>query len=315
MLIQAPNGMADKVGGQVSFLLRKLSTLLGLKMPSESRQILTDENENRRSLASSADAMRQAVTLSVENVSVNFGGLVALDRVSINLNGGEIVGIIGPNGAGKTTLIDAIMGFVPQRGGRISLNGVDIGRLRPDRRAAMGIGMTFQSLELFEDMTVLENLLVAAESHTGNTFIRDLVRPGHANGTKDMWTVIEEFELLEDLDRPVRELAYGRRRLVAVARAAARTPDVLLLDEPVAGLREAEANDLQQALRATARLGAAVALIEHDVGFVMSVCDRVVVLNFGKMIAEGLPEIVRANPDVISAYLGSGAINLTETFQ
>jgi ABC-type branched-subunit amino acid transport system ATPase component/branched-subunit amino acid ABC-type transport system permease component len=309
-VIQAPNGIAEKAAHQFAFLSRHVRRIV--RRPESPERVATARDEAYRGARARAPQVSRSwgkSTLSVEDVHVSFGGTVAVDGAAFDVSGGEVLGIIGPNGAGKTTLIDAIMGFVPIRRGRIVLNGDDISRLRPEGRALLGIGMTFQLLELFEDMSVLENLFAAAEPSGRGQFYRDLIYPGRSVGTAEMWRIVDELGLWGELHRPVKELPDGRRRLVAVARAAARSPSVLLLDEPAAGLSGPEAAELRRALQLAARRGAAVVLIEHNVAFVMEICDRIVVLDFGKAIATGSPREVRANPLVVEAYLGEVSVS------
>ena len=247
-----------------------------------------------------------AMTLDVEDVSVRFGGVAALKGVSLSLRPGEVTGLIGPNGAGKTTMIDAITGFVTAASGTITLNGQVISRWSPRRRAAAGLGRSFQSLELFESMTVRDNLRTAADRRDARAYLTDLVRPGHAPLPAGAIAAVREFGLEADLDRRPEELPYGTRRLVAIARAVATSPSVLLLDEPAAGLDETETAELGRLVRRLAKeWGIAVLLVEHDVSLVFDVCDRVTVLDFGTRIAEGTPDVVRSTPEVIDAYLGA----------
>jgi sulfate-transporting ATPase len=242
--------------------------------------------------------------LTVSNVTVQYGGQRALDDVSLQLESGRVLGVIGPNGAGKSTLIEVIMGFVHPRQGRVSIGGRDITRLQVERRADFGIGMTFQSLELFEDMTVRENLVLGDEGRYRSSTFHDLVRPGRARQSVGFEALLDIFELGPELDTLVRELPYGRRRVVAMARSLLGSPSFLLLDEPVAGVNRSDADELATAITSLADRGVGVMLIEHDVEFVMSVAQRVTVLDFGRVIATGSPSEVRRHPDVIRAYLG-----------
>jgi ABC-type branched-subunit amino acid transport system ATPase component len=219
---------------------------------------------------------------------------------------GEVVGLMGPNGAGKTTLIDAVTGFTRVKGGQILLDGVRIDGLNAHRRARRGVGRTFQSLELFDQLTVLENLRTASDPRDSTAYLTDLVRPRSAALTPGARSAIAMFELKDDLDRVPSELPYGRRRQVALARAIAAEPSVLLLDEPAAGLHESETEELGVMLRRLVEeWGIGVLLVEHDVPLLNRVCDRLVVMDFGSVIATGTPTEIRTDPRVIAAYLGA----------
>jgi sulfate-transporting ATPase len=244
-------------------------------------------------------------TLEVGDLTVRYGRSAAVDSVSLSVRPGTITGLIGPNGAGKTTLIDAVTGFVKPAGGTLRLDGRDITGWSATRRARARLGRSFQSLELFEDSTVLDNLRVASDPRDSVSWARDLVWPSNPPLPSGAISAIKEFGLAEDLDRNVEDLPYGKRRLLAIARAVATQPSVLLLDEPAAGLGDHETAELAHMVRRLASdWGMAVLLVEHDMNFVMSVCDEIVVLDFGRKIAEGTPEVVRRDPAVIAAYLG-----------
>ena len=246
--------------------------------------------------------------LEVRDLRVQYGGVVALAELSATVEPGEVLGLIGPNGAGKTTAVDAITGFSRLAAGTVSLGGRDISSLSPVRRARAGISRSFQSLELFEDATVLENLRVAADPRDTSSYFRDLVFPVTPDLPGEVVAAIKEFGLEEDLNRRVEDLSYGKRRLLALARAVASQPSVLLLDEPASGLTDVESRELATLVRRLAdEWGMAILLIEHDVAFVMSTCDRIVVLDFGRSISQGSPEDVRRDPAVVAAYLGTSA--------
>jgi sulfate-transporting ATPase len=244
-------------------------------------------------------------TLEARDVSVHFGVVTAVDGASLTVRPGEVLGLIGPNGAGKTTFIDALTGFVRPASGTVLLDGEPITRWSARRRAVHGVGRSFQSLELFESMTVRENLRTACDRRDPLAYLSDLVRPGRARLGAAATAVVREFGLEDDLDRRPEDLPYGRRRLVAIARAVAAEPAVLLLDEPAAGLGESDSAELGRLVRRLAHeWGIAVLLVEHDVSLVLATCDRVAVLDFGRLIAEGSPDEVRADAAVIAAYLG-----------
>jgi len=245
-----------------------------------------------------------ARTLTVEGLTVRYGAVVAVDDVSFRLEPGTVTGLIGPNGAGKTSLIDAISGFTTAQG-RVEVDERDVSNSSPVTRVRAGVARSFQSLELFEDSTVFENLSVAADPQDLRSYLLDLVWPRNPQFPPEVVRAIKEFELDEDLHRDVEDLSYGKRRLLAIARAVAMHPSVLLLDEPAAGLSSTESIELARLVRRLAdEWGMAILVVEHDMNFVMGVCDRIVVLDFGKMIAAGSPDEVRSDPVVIAAYLG-----------
>jgi ABC-type branched-subunit amino acid transport system ATPase component/ABC-type branched-subunit amino acid transport system permease subunit len=245
--------------------------------------------------------------LAVENITVRYGGAVAVDGVSLRVDPGELVGLIGPNGAGKTSLIDALTGFAPYSG-RVLLGGRSVDSWPAHRRANAGMVRTFQGLELFEGMTVLENLQAAGERVAGFSPVTDLVRPRYGALAPMAAAALREVGLEDFLDRLPSELSLGQRRLVAVARAVAMEPSVLLLDEPVASLDDHESAEFARLVRRlTATWGMAVLIVEHDMDFLMGVSDRVIVLDFGVKIAEGTVAEVRRHPGAVAAYLGEDA--------
>lgn len=248
----------------------------------------------------------EAATVAVRDVTVTFGGHPALDSVELDIRSGRVLGIIGPNGAGKTTLVDAITGFNRPSSGSITLDGRDISRMSPTARARVGVARSFQALELFEDLTVLDNLLVASDhSRWYHTLIAGVV-PGRPQLSGAARAAVQKFGLAHRLHDSPEDLSYGERRLLAIARALAGEPRVLLLDEPAAGLSAEERLDLRQLVRSLATdWGIAVLIIEHDVELVLGVSDEIVALDFGRVIARGTPDEVRTNPAVISAYLGT----------
>jgi ABC-type branched-subunit amino acid transport system ATPase component/ABC-type branched-subunit amino acid transport system permease subunit len=245
--------------------------------------------------------------LDVSDVTVRFGATVAVDSVSLQVAPGEVVGLIGPNGAGKTSLMDAISGFAPATG-QVRVGETSVERWSPDRRARAGLVRSFQSLELFDDMSVRENLQVAGERRDFISIASDLIHPGQAELSPAAAAAVSEFELEEILDRLPTEIAYGQRRLVGVARAVATEASILLLDEPAAGLDEHESREFARLVRRLADdWGMAVLVIEHDMAFVMTICDRVTVLDFGRPIVTGRPDEISRSAAARAAYLGEAA--------
>ncbi len=247
--------------------------------------------------------------LEVRGLGVTYGGIAAVSDVSLEVAPGELVGLIGPNGAGKTTTIDAITGFVPSRGS-VRVAGADLTGSSPHRRVRAGLARTWQAVELFEDLTVAEHLRVAAPSSGLRDLLADLVRPRRdvRSGGRDLdRRILESLELAGVADVVVADLPHGTQKLVGVARALATDPTVLLLDEPAAGLDADEGREFGGRLRGLAAEGLSIVLVDHDVELVMSICDRVVVLDFGSVIASGTPELIRADRRVQEAYLGAPA--------
>jgi ABC-type branched-subunit amino acid transport system ATPase component/ABC-type branched-subunit amino acid transport system permease subunit len=290
ILFANPNGMADTS-------VRSLRKLRG-----RGRSPLVADQ-----LPAAAGIELTGGLLEVRSLTVRFGGVVALDGVDLEVRPGEVVGLIGPNGAGKTTLIDAVTGLVRTgTGSQLLLDGVPISGWSPTRRARAGLGRSFQSLELFEDITVRENLLVACDDQSVGRYGADLVHPGKPQLSVVAAAAIREFGLEGDLEVLPDSLPHGRRRLVAIARAVAAAPSVLLLDEPAAGLTSVESEELGRLVRWLAHdVGLAILLIEHDVGLVLRTCDRIAVLDFGHLIASGAPDAVAQDPTVVAAYLGA----------
>jgi branched-chain amino acid transport system ATP-binding protein len=246
--------------------------------------------------------------LEARGVSVSFGGVRALVDVDLRVEPGQLLGLIGPNGAGKTTFIDAISGFVRHRGD-VLLDGRDLSRLSPHKRAGLGLARTWQSIELFDDLTVRENLAVASYRPAPWRTMREvLTRP--VVSTERVELALGLFGLEGRADAMPADLSQAQRKLVGVARALAADPRLLCLDEPAAGLDTMESEELGRHLREIVDQGTAMLLIDHDMGLVLSICDHVVVLEFGKVVAAGTPEAVRRDPTVIRAYLGDAAEEL-----
>jgi ABC-type branched-subunit amino acid transport system ATPase component len=245
--------------------------------------------------------------LVVENLTVRFGAVSAVAGISFAVAPGEVVGLIGPNGAGKTTVIDAVTGFVRANSGSITLGGQAIEKASATQRAKLGLRRSFQSLELFEDLSVEDNVRAGADTGASPlSWLTDLFWPGTHPLSSTAAAAIQNFELRDDLDALPEQLAYGKRRLVGIARAVASGPSIVMLDEPAAGLDETESMELAALIRRLADdHGMGVLLVEHDVPLVMSACDRIVCIDFGQVIADGSPEEIRADAAVVAAYLGT----------
>ncbi|MDQ1425873.1 MAG: hypothetical protein QOD72_3371 [Acidimicrobiaceae bacterium] len=290
VVVREPDGIARRLSARVGARLRPVSG-----GPAE---------QGSANLAPTIAPVRPA-RLRVSNLEVSFGGVQAVDGLSLEVGPGDIVGLIGPNGAGKTTTIDAITGFTPAIGGSIELNGRAVGTWSPRRRAHAGLARTFQSLELFDSLSVRDNLRIAADTRAWWRFVTDLLHPGRPTLDDDTMALVRAFGLTADLDRAVEELALGRRRLVALARALASRPSIVLLDEPAAGLDQHERRELAEVIRMVARVwGCGVLVVEHDINLIFALCERVEVLDFGRPIASGTADAVRATPAVVTAYLG-----------
>ncbi|MCH2621623.1 MAG: ABC transporter ATP-binding protein [Acidimicrobiales bacterium] len=244
--------------------------------------------------------------LKTEGLTVTFGGLNANDGVDLIVEAGSFVGLIGPNGAGKTTFIDAITGYVPASSGTANFDGHDLSVLKPHKRSQLGLVRTFQSLELFEDLSVRDNLLVAAHPARWYTLVLDILHLRQQTPEVDArvdWA-LEVVGLSGQADVLPTDLSHGQRKLVGVARALAPQPKLVLFDEPAAGLDTAESSALGGHLRGLLDHDITVFLVDHDMGLVLSVCDYIYVMDFGRVIAAGTPTEIRTNPDVRAAYLG-----------
>ena len=251
--------------------------------------------------------------LEVQGVTKRFGGLVAVNQVSLEVNEGEIFSVIGPNGAGKTTFFNLLTGIYTPDEGRILFLGQDITGSTPDKAAKLGIGRTFQNIRLFGAMTVLENILVGRHIHTRVPYLHALLRTPLARkeerkALEEALSLLEYVGLLHRKDELARNLPYGEQRKLEIARALALKPKLLLLDEPAAGMNPKETEALQEfILKIRSEMGLTILLIEHDMRLVMRISDRIAVLDYGSKIAEGKPEEARTNPRGIEAYLGRGA--------
>ena len=259
--------------------------------------------------------MDAAPTLSVHGLSLSFGGLRALSEVGFTVPQGSITAVIGPNGAGKTSLFNCISGFYRPSAGSVVFEGRDMARVPPPRRARLGLARTFQNIALFRGMTVLDNIKLGRHAHMHSSLLDGLLYWGRAareeaSVRRDIEErVIDFLEIDHIRHRPVGSLAYGLRKRVELARALAMQPRLLMLDEPVAGMNREETEDMARfILDVQAEWGVTILMVEHDMGLVMDISDHVVVLNFGRVIAEGRPAEVTANPDVIRAYLGAGDV-------
>jgi branched-chain amino acid transport system ATP-binding protein len=240
--------------------------------------------------------------LETQALTVRYGGVEALKEVDIAVGEGQLVGLIGPNGAGKTTLIDAVGGFAPTTGA-VLIAGEEVSGLAPHARARCGLARTWQAADLFDDLSVRENLTVAAEVPSVRATARELLT-GRARKLEVVDRTLALLGIAELAERGADELTQGQRKLVGVARGLVAEPRVLCLDEPAAGLDTTETQELGRRLRDVVDQGIALLLVDHDMGLVLSVCDHVVVLDFGAVIARGRPDEVRADRQVVEAYLG-----------
>lgn len=249
--------------------------------------------------------------LEVQGITQRFGGVTALEDVSFRVADGAITGIIGPNGAGKTTLFNIVTGIYTPTSGTVHLQGKNVSRFAPERLASLGMVRTFQNIELFGRMTVLENVMVGLHTKGKSGII--------ASSLRLPWQVAEErrfrerayhwleFTGITDLaDHEAGSLPFGKGRLLEIARAMALEPKVILMDEPAAGLNSRETLELARLIQKIRASGVTVALVEHDMELVMDICDAIVVLNLGRKLAQGTPREIQENPEVISAYLGEG---------
>ncbi len=251
--------------------------------------------------------------LEIADLSVNFGGVAAIAGLSISVQAGEIHGVIGPNGAGKTSLINAITGFVKAQHGQIRLEGADVTGLSPESLSARGLGRTFQHAELFGEDTVLENVLAGLYRHQRYGLLAAMAGFGKAarieSQSRSQATILlAQFGLADLARHKARDLPFGLQKRVDMARALAAKPRLLLLDEPVSGMSEGEADEAVASIRRLTReLGITLVVVEHNMRVLMKLATTVTVLNQGQRLASGRPDLVRANPEVIRAYLGEDA--------
>ena len=253
------------------------------------------------------------IRLGLRNLNKRFGGVAATNDVSFDVPAAGVTAVIGPNGAGKTTLFNLISGFLPPDSGAIVFEGAPIAALKPHRRARLGLVRTFQLVQLFSDMSALDNVKVGRHTRTqagvlGALLPSPAARAGGREIDRACRELLDFVGIAHLSDRPAKVLPYGQQRLLEVARALAAEPKLLMLDEPAAGLDAGDSQRLAATIRKVAERGVTVLLIEHDMNLVMSVADHVVVLDFGSKIAEGPPAAVRSDPAVLAAYLGGAEI-------
>jgi branched-chain amino acid transport system ATP-binding protein len=253
--------------------------------------------------------------LELRDIVVRFGGITAVDGLSLTVHAGEIVGLIGPNGAGKTVTFNVTTGLQRPTEGQVFLHGDDVTNAPAHVRTAMGLGRTFQIVQLFHGMSVRENLMVAAHRHTHSSPLADALRlPARRRALAEAGeradAVLDFLDLVELAEVPTEQLTIGQARLVELARAVTLRPDVLLLDEPASGLDPAETADFARLLaRVRSVVGCGMLLVEHDMSVVMPLSDHVYAMNFGQPLADGPPAHVRAHPDVVASYLGGADVD------
>jgi branched-chain amino acid transport system ATP-binding protein len=248
--------------------------------------------------------------LKIEGATIRFGGIMALSQVSFDMAEGSITSLIGPNGAGKTTMINVVSGNYQAQAGRVFFDTREITGKRPYQLAALAMTRTFQNVQVFETMTVLENVMVGLHAQTGSEFLACLFRPpGFRQECAAMeeraWETLRFFGLDEKAHWPASTLSFGDQKRVEMARGLAPKPKLMLLDEPVAGLNMTETGEIAELIKKIRSTGVSVLLVEHDMNLVMGISDKVVVLNYGRKIAEGYPEEIQKDETVLAAYLGS----------
>ena len=247
--------------------------------------------------------------LRCENVTVSFGGVIACDRITLDVSEGKIVGLIGPNGAGKTTLFNVLSRFQDYEEGHVYVRGQLVDDKKAHEMITNGMARTFQNINLFSEQTTLQNILIGAHHRIGDPFSNMLWLPNSRRNERELVNNAVEIATMLNLDMEldtiVKNLPYGFQKRIELARALAAKPEIILLDEPVAGCNDEETTELKSTIQKINRdLGVTVLLVEHDMSMVMSVCDYLYVINFGANLAEGTPAEVKSNPDVIKAYLG-----------
>lgn len=248
--------------------------------------------------------------LEVDELGINFGGLRAVNNFSMKIEEGQLYGLIGPNGAGKTTVFNMLTGVYTPTDGTVKLEGKKINGMKPYAITRLGIARTFQNIRLFKDMTVKENVLVALDTQASYGLFSGMFKlPNSLKQEKDMdqeaMSLLEVFHLGKDADKLAKNLPYGKQRELEIIRALGAHPKLLLLDEPAAGMNPQETKNLMETIRLVRdRFNIAILLIEHDMKLVMGICEKISVLNYGMLLAEGTPEEIRINPDVVKAYLG-----------
>jgi len=293
LLQLAPSGVWPWLMSLLSFKLRRKQPDTSLKLPARLRT-----------------PGAPGVLLELDGARKQFGGVIAVNNISFDVRAREIVALIGPNGAGKSTTFNLITGVLRATGGSISVLGRKIVNARPQEIVKLGVSRTFQHVKLVPDMSVLENVAIGAHLRGRSGALKSMLRLDRADEARllaEAARQIERVGLTDQIDQPAGSLSLGQQRIVEIARALCVDPTLLLLDEPAAGLRHMEKQRLAELLRQLRDGGMSVLLVEHDMGFVMNLADRVVVLDFGTKIAEGKPEAIKTNPEVIKAYLGAGA--------
>lgn len=253
--------------------------------------------------------------LNLDSITMCFGGLTAVDNFDLKLDEGEILGLIGPNGAGKTTVFNMMTGIYTPTYNRVYFNGEDITGLKPDKIAKHGMARTFQNIRLLDNLSVIDNVMIGTHLHINSGVFSAIFRlPGYKKEEEMLYNqsmaLLERVELVEFADEKAGSLPYGKQRKLEIARALATEPKLLLLDEPAAGMNPQESKELVDFIRQIKKdFNITVFLIEHDMKVVMDICERIVVLDYGKTIAKGKPEDIKNNPEVIRAYLGVDVSN------